>query len=195
MAVAAGVTVNNGGPTMSVVCRDVFWLNDKGALLHRVVPAMLADHMSVSTSQWSEKRSMASHQLILTTLAEEEAQLTIELQEYDRLQEFENAVLEQLPELGTSSTFCCELDFVCRNSQQKLVDPSGKPCGCNCFTVVVSPCAEKAEHKAAVMHCTESSPQLVENLEHRYLKSALPCCKLEAITTLFNQLAAARSDS
>ena len=107
---------------MSVVCRKVFWLNSKGALLHRVVPTMFADHMSVSTSQWSEERSMVIH-LILTTLAGEEAQLIIDLQEYDGLQEFENAVLEQLPELGTSSTFCYELDFVCRNSQQKLVDP------------------------------------------------------------------------
>ena len=52
--------------------------------------------------------------LILTTLAGEEAQLTIELQEYDRLQEFENAVLEQLPKIGESSTFGCVLDFVCR---------------------------------------------------------------------------------
>ena len=33
--------------------------------------------------------------LILTTLSGEEAQLTIELQEFDRLQEFESAVLEQ----------------------------------------------------------------------------------------------------
>ena len=141
---------------MSVVCRDVFWLNDKGALLHRVVPAMLADHMSVSTSQWSEERSMVIH-LILTTLAGEEAQLTIELQEYDRLQEFENAVLEQLPELGTSSTFCCELDFVCRNSQQKLVDPIWQTLrDCNCFTVVVSPCAEKAEHKGQMQGETKA---------------------------------------
>ena len=36
--------------------------------------------------------------LILTTLAGEETQLTIELQEFDRLQKFESAVLEQLPE-------------------------------------------------------------------------------------------------
>ena len=42
--------------------------------------------------------------LILTTLAGEEAQLTIELQEFDRLQEFENVVLEQLPMIGESST-------------------------------------------------------------------------------------------
>ena len=132
---------------MSVVCRKVFWLNGKGARLHRVVLTMFADHMSVSTSQWSEERSMVIH-LILTTLAGEEAQLIVDLQEYDGLREFENAVLEQIPELGTSSTFCCELDFVCRDSQQKLVDPIWQTLrDCNCFTVVESPCAEKAEHK------------------------------------------------
>ena len=75
---------------------------------------MIADHISVSTSQWSEERSMTIY-LMLATLAGEETQLTVELQELDRLQEFENAVLEQLPEIGESSTFCCELDFVCRN--------------------------------------------------------------------------------
>ena len=58
-------------------------------------------------------------------------------------------MLEQLPELGTSSTFCCELDFVCRDSQQKLVDPIWQTLrDCNCFAVAVSPCAEKAEHKS-----------------------------------------------
>ena len=62
---------------MSVVCRKVFWLSGKGALLHRLVPIMFADHMSVSTSQWSEERSMVIH-LILTTRAGEEAQLIID---------------------------------------------------------------------------------------------------------------------
>ena len=86
--------------------------------------------------------------LILTTLSGEEAQLTIELQEYDRLQEFESAVLEQLPEIGDNSTFGCELDFLCCNSQQKLVDPIWHTLrDCNCFTVVVSPCLVVAEHK------------------------------------------------
>ena len=94
---------------------------------------MLADHISVSTSQWSDERSMIMH-LILTTLAGEETQLTIELQEFDRLHEFENAVLEQLPEIGESSTFGCELGFVCRNSQQKLADPIWHTLReCNCF--------------------------------------------------------------
>ena len=108
---------------------------------------MLADHISVSSSQWSEERAMVLH-LILTTLSGEEAQLTIELQEFDRLQEFESAVLEQLPEIGDSSTFGCELHFICRNSQQKLIDPIWHTLrDCNCFTVVVSPCFEVAEHK------------------------------------------------
>ena len=57
-------------------------------------------------------------------------------------------MLEQLPEIGESSTFGCELDFVCRNSQQKLVDPIWHTLrDCNSFTLVVSPCLEKAEHK------------------------------------------------
>ena len=89
--------------------------------------------------------------LILTTLSGEEAQLTIELQEFDRLQEFESAVLEQLPEIGNSSTFGCELDFLCCNSQQKLVDPIWHTLrDCNCFTVVVSPCLVVAEHKGQI---------------------------------------------
>ena len=108
---------------------------------------MTAESGSMTSSQWSDERSMILH-LILTTLAGEETQLTIELQEFDRLQEFESAVLEQLPEIGESSTFGCELDFVCRDSQQKLVDPIWHTLrDCNCFTVISSPCFEEAEHK------------------------------------------------
>ena len=83
---------------------------------------MTVESGSMTSSQWSDERSMVLH-LILTTLAGEETQLTIELQEFDRLQEFESAVLEQLLQIGESSTFGCELDFVCRDSQQKLADP------------------------------------------------------------------------
>ena len=83
---------------------------------------MTTDLMSVTSLQWSDERSMVLH-LILTTLAEEETQLAIELQEYDHFYEFENAVLEQLPNIGESSTFGCELDFVCRDTHPKLVDP------------------------------------------------------------------------
>ena len=127
--------------------RNPFGLEGKSAKSYRGETAMIADHISVSTSQWSEERALTVH-LVLTTLAGGEAQLTIEIQEFDRLQEFENAVMEQLPVIGESSTFGCELSFVCRNSQQKLVDPIWHTLrDCNCFTVVVSPCFEQAEHK------------------------------------------------
>ena len=49
---------------------------------------MTAESGSMTSSQWSDERSMVLH-LILTTLAGEETQLTIELQEFDRLQEFQ----------------------------------------------------------------------------------------------------------
>ena len=89
--------------------------------------------------------------LILTTLAGEETQLTIELQEYDRLHQFESAVLEQLPNIGESSTFGCELDFVRRNTHQKLVDPIWSTLrDNNCFTVIARPCFAEAEHKGRV---------------------------------------------
>ena len=127
--------------------RNPFGLEEKSAKSYRGETAMIADHISVSTSQWSEERALTMH-LVLTTLAGDEAQLTIEIQEFDRLQEFEDAVMEQLPVIGESSTFGCELSFVCRNSQQKLVDPIWHTLrDCNCFTVVVSPCFEQAEHK------------------------------------------------
>ena len=89
--------------------------------------------------------------LILTTVAGEETQLTIDLQEYDRLYQFENAVLEQLPNIGESSAFGCELDFVRRNTRQKLVDPIWNTLrDSNCFTVIARPCFAEAEHKGQV---------------------------------------------
>ena len=59
--------------------------------------------MSVVCRSQCEERSMAIH-LILISLAEEEVQLTVDPQEHDALRENENAVLEQIPELGRSST-------------------------------------------------------------------------------------------
>ena len=107
---------------------------------------MTADSISMTSSQWSDERSMVLH-LILTTLAGEEIQLTIELQEFDRLHEFESAVLEQLSKMR-ESTFGCELDFVCRDSREKLVGPIWHTLrDSNCFTVISSPCFEEAEHK------------------------------------------------
>ena len=45
---------------------------------------MIADAMSLRSSQGSEERSLVLH-LLLTTFAGEEIQLAIDLQEYDRL--------------------------------------------------------------------------------------------------------------
>ena len=62
---------------------------------------MLGEISSQDSTPASAERSIVLH-LILVTLAGDEIQLPIELQEFDRLNEFENAVL---PLIGTHSTF------------------------------------------------------------------------------------------
>ena len=73
----------------------------------------------------------------------------IELQEFDRLSEFENAVLESLSLIGKHSTFGCELEFVCMDTQTILADPIWDTLQeCNCFSLVVRQCFFfRAEHK------------------------------------------------
>ena len=83
---------------------------------------MFGDISSQGSSQVSEERSLVLH-LILTTFAGDEIQLSIELQEFDRLNEFENAVLENLPYIGECSTFGCELDFVHKDTRRIVADP------------------------------------------------------------------------
>ena len=108
---------------------------------------MLADAMSLCSSQGSEERSLVL-QLMLTTFAREEIQLAIDLQEYDRFHEFENAVLQQLPYLGDSSTFGCELQFVNKDTCQVLADPIWNTLRDNhCFNVVAKQCFVDALHK------------------------------------------------
>ena len=67
--------------------------------------------------------SMVFH-LILTTLAEEEVQLIIDLQEQDGLQEFENAVLEQLSEAQAAPFAASWTLSVTRNRSWSI--PSGR---------------------------------------------------------------------
>ena len=70
------------------------------------------------------------------------------MQEFDRLNEFENAVLEQLPYIGESSTFGCELDFVHKDTREMLVDPIWDTLrDNNCFNLIVRQCFTEAEHK------------------------------------------------
>ena len=85
---------------------------------------------------------------MLTTFAGEEIQLAIDLQEYDRLNEFENAALDQVPYLGESSTFGCELQLVHKDTHKVLVDPIWNTLrDNNCFNVIVRQCFVEAEHK------------------------------------------------
>ena len=108
---------------------------------------MVRDISSQCSSLVSEERSLVLH-LILITFAGEEIQLTIELQEFDRLNEFENAVLEQLPYIGESSAFGCELDFVHKDTRKMLVDPIWDTLrDNNCFNLIVRQCFTEAEHK------------------------------------------------
>ena len=86
--------------------------------------------------------------LVLTTLAGEEIQLAIEVNEFTRLDEFEDEVIQQLPRLGQSSTFGCALTFVCRDSRMKLADPIWPTLLDNyCFNVISQPCLDIAENK------------------------------------------------
>ena len=65
---------------------------------------MVGDTWSQTSSLVSNERQLVL-QLLLTTLSGEEIQIVIDLQEFDRLDEFETAVLEQLPTIGGHSTF------------------------------------------------------------------------------------------
>ena len=108
---------------------------------------MIADAMSQCSSQGSEAKPLAVH-LTLTTLSGKEIQLAIDLQEFDRLYEFENAVLHQLPHLGASSTFGCELQFVNKNTHKVLADPIWSTLRDNrCLNVIARPCFVDAMHK------------------------------------------------
>ena len=108
---------------------------------------MSADAMSLCSSQGSEERSGAIP-LMLTTFAGKEIRLSIDLQEYDRLNEFENAVLNQLPSIGDSSTFGCELQFVHKGTHKVLADPIWNTLRDNhSFNVIARQCFVDALHK------------------------------------------------
>ena len=95
----------------------------------------------------STERSLVFH-LILVTLAGDEIQLAIELQEFDRFNEFENAVLENLPLIGMHSTFGCELEFISMDTQKILVDPIWNTLqDCNCFNLILRKCFTQAQRK------------------------------------------------
>ena len=77
-----------------------------------------------------------------------EIQLAIDPREHDKLLDFENAVLEQLPHVGNSSTFGCELQFVQKDTHEVLADPIRSKLRANqCFYVIARQCLVEAAHK------------------------------------------------
>ena len=107
----------------------------------------MADAMPSPSLEGSKERSSALP-LTLTTLAGEESHIVIDPHEHDRLHGFENAVLEQLPYLGSNSTFGCELQFVQKNTHKVLADPIRGTLRANqCFYVLARQCFVEAVHK------------------------------------------------
>ena len=90
---------------------------------------------------WSQTSSLASNERSLVLqlmLTGEEVQVVIDLQEFDRLDEFETAVLEQLRTIGGHSTFGSELVFVSKDTGAILANPIWDTLrDCNCFSLVV----------------------------------------------------------
>ena len=108
---------------------------------------MVGDTWSQTSSLASNERSLVL-QLTLTTLSGEEAQVVIDLQEFDRLDEFETAVLEQLPTIGGHSALGSELAFVNKDTGAILANPIWDTLrDCNCFNLVVRQCFNQVEHK------------------------------------------------
>ena len=111
---------------------------------------MFGDTVSQTSSLVSNERQLVL-QLLLTTLSGEELQVIIHLQEFDRLDEFETAVLEQFPAIGAHSTFGSELAFVHKDTGQILTNPIWDTLkDCNRFHLVVRQCFSQAEHKGQV---------------------------------------------
>ena len=113
---------------------------------------MVGDTWSQTSSLASKERTLVLH-LVLTTLAGEEIQEVIDPQEFDRLDEFETAVLEKLPFVGGHSTFGRELVFVNKDTGAILADPIWDTLReSNCFNLVVRQGLIQVEHKGQLKH-------------------------------------------
>ena len=145
---------------------------------------------------WSRKTSsLVSHErqlvvyLHLTSLSGEDYQVTVDLQEFDRFNEFETAVPEQLPTIGGASTFGCELTFVRQDTGQLLRSPVWD-------TLRDCQCCQCAEHKrqmrqnakAIRVPVTRSGQVIPHAFTHssdiRHLQIEAPLGKLPGSTVL-----------
>ena len=107
----------------------------------------VADAMPSFGLQGSKERSSALP-LTLTALAGEDIHVVIDPHEHDRLHGFEHAVLEQLPHLGSNSTFGCELPFVQKDTHEVVADPIRGTLRANqCIYVLARQCFVEAVHK------------------------------------------------
>ena len=66
---------------------------------------------------------MVTQSCTLLTLAGEKLSIEVDLNAHTGIRSFENAVLAELPYLGSSSTLGCELQFVQLDTCQVLADP------------------------------------------------------------------------
>ena len=120
--------------------------------------------------QGSKERSSALS-LTLTTLVGEDIQLVIDPREHDRLHDFENAVLEQLPHLGSNSTFGCELQFAQKDTHEVLADPIRGTLRANqCFYVIARQCFVEAAHKGHLKGKPKPFEYLLARMTKFYLK-------------------------
>ena len=77
--------------------------------------------------------------------AGEKLSIEVDLNAHTGIRSFENAVLAELPYLGSSSTLGCELQFVQLDTCQVLADPIQSKLRANrCFYVIARPCLVEA---------------------------------------------------
>ena len=90
--------------------------------------------------------------LTLITLTGEELHVCVDQSVSTSFQKFENAILEQLPTLGQSSTFGCELQFVQIGTHAVLTDPVQQQLSAKqSLYVIARPCFVEAMHKGSLI--------------------------------------------
>ena len=94
---------------------------------------------------------MVTQSCTFLTLAGEQLSIEIDLNAHISIRSFENAVLAELPYLGSSSTLGCELQFVQLDTCQVLADPIQSKLRANhCYYVIARPCLVEAAHKGQI---------------------------------------------
>ena len=94
---------------------------------------------------------MVTQSCTFLTLAGEKLSIEVDLNAHTGIRSFENAVLAELPYLGSSSTLGCELQFVQLDTCQVLADPIQSKLRANhCYYVIARPCLVEAAHKGQI---------------------------------------------